>query len=508
MAHVEAREPRRLGLAGASSRNLLAFACTLLAQFITVPLVVRWVGLDAFGVASLVIALTAPLTVAGTALAQAMTREMSARIGQSDHDGAKRAQETARVLCLLVCGAGAALIVGLGPWLLGAIGGNDYSASAGWPLFFWAAAGWAGQQATLLNQGGCAAIQDFARMARVAAIAALVTVAATLGMTYLAPTATGYMAGFSLSWVLTWLCWIATSNRSKWLPAWHLDRQALGPLLHFGKWQSAAQLAGVASNQVDRYVLAAMVPASVVGQYSTAKRLEEAVYIGVIKLTEVLFPYFGATSGESLESRQRFFVKASWLVGTLSVAVLGPIVPLADGVLRIWAGSEAAVGGAFLLQVLILGGVFGCGSNVFTYCAMGLNLNALVARLAWIYSLLTVGASVALLWWLGPIAAGVGLLAASVVRVIIAMAWVRRDLFPQIGWSTLIACTGMPMLAGVAIALGLAYAGRGLVLSWWAVILLYPVIAASIAFTSIALTSLSGAGRVILAALKSSLRQA
>jgi len=495
------------GLAKASGRNLLAFSCTLLAQFVTIPLVVRWIGMDAFGVASLVISLTAPLTATGTALAQSATREMAVRMGRGDDVGMVKAEESTRALCLIVCAAGAVLIAGLGGPLVQAIGGHDYARSTSWSLYAWAAIGWVGQQATLLNQGYCAAAQDFGRMARVGAIAALLTTLITLGLTLLRPDATGYMAGFSLSWVSTWLCWIIYTRRSgDRRRRVRLHRAALPSLLHFSKWQSAAQLAGVAGNQVDRYMLAAMMPASVVGQYSTTKRLQEAVSIGVIKLTEVLFPYFGATSEDSRESRRSFFITASWLVGTLSVAALGPIFPLSDAILLLWAGPEAAAGGASLLQILILGGMLGCGSNVFTYCAMGLGLSATVARLVWIYSVLTVLASVALLWWWGATAAGVGLLIASAVRLAIAMAWTRKYLFEELAWGTLMTSMLLPLVAGITVSVILAETKIGVGLRWWEILLLYPLAALIIALVSTGLALATPPGRRLLSTIKAQKR--
>ena len=86
-----------------SKWNLAAFACGLAAQFITVPFVIRWIGLGEFGRAGLVLAVWAPLMLVGTVLGQATTREMSARLGAGKTQSAARVIDSAMLLCLGAC---------------------------------------------------------------------------------------------------------------------------------------------------------------------------------------------------------------------------------------------------------------------------------------------------------------------------------------------------------------------------------------------------------------------
>ena len=73
------------------------------------------------------------------------------------------------------------------------------------------------------------------------------------------------------------------------------------------------------------------------------------------------------------------------------VMFLAPMVPLAHSLLTLWIGPETAQGGGQILQTLVLGGIVGCGSNVFSYYAMGLGQNAPIAWLSLAYAVTLVG---------------------------------------------------------------------------------------------------------------------
>ena len=120
-----AQQEVRPSLLSNSRWNLLGFACGMLANFVTIPFVVRWIGLAEFGHAGLVLAVTAPLTLIGTVIGQALVREMAARRGEGDAAGAQRTCDAAMRLGLLAGVLGWAALVLTGPWITLAILGAD-----------------------------------------------------------------------------------------------------------------------------------------------------------------------------------------------------------------------------------------------------------------------------------------------------------------------------------------------------------------------------------------------
>ena len=216
----------------------------------------------------------------------------------------------------------------------------------------------------------------------------------------------------------------------------------------------------------------------------------------VMKAAEVLFPRFGARSMEEPQERLRFFLLASWAVTSLSGVVLAPLVILAEPLMRLWAGEETASGGAALLQVLTVGGLVGCGSTVFTYYMMGMGETRPLAAIATLYSVLTVVFSVVAVFALGPMAAGLGLALASVVRVMVSMLWTRFRTFPGSSWRALFASTVLPLAASLSVCVvSTGFVARSGIDSWWQLVLAGLIVVPSVAGVVLLMSALSEFGR-------------
>jgi O-antigen/teichoic acid export membrane protein len=492
----------------ANSRwNLVAFACALAPSFITVPLVVRLIGLPAFGRAGLVLAVCAPLILVGTVLGQAIVREVSSRVAAGDAKGARRSVDAALRLCFVGSSVGWLLLIAFGPWLTQNILAEASAASELELAFLIAATGFFVQQFTLVLQATSAARQDFRTIAAVAAFSAAATIGSIVGLTLALPAVEGYLSGVTVGLTLSCLVWVWVSRaevRLQNIVGADLTLEARA-LLRFARWQSVTLLVGAFSNQIDRYTLGAVAPANLIGQYNVANRLQEAAYIGAVRSGEVLFPRFGSLADRSVEERGELFQRASWLVGTFSAMMLAPLVPLSDAVINLWV-PQAGHGAAVLLRTLVLGGVIGCGSNVFSYHAMGIGRNAQVAFITVLYSIVAIAFTVILISTFGPFAAGGGLLVASVVRLAAALVQTKRDFFPFLSWADLSTSTVVPLAAGTFVAIVTDVAGAGEVRSWFHLVAIYVALSISVLILTLTLTSLTDNGRRVVSALLRALR--
>ena len=449
--------------------NVLAFACTLGAHVLVVPVVVGLIGLEGFGRAGLVIAAWAPLVLVGTVLGQATTREIAARWTTGAPGNAQSMASAALALCSLACLVGGMAFLWVGPEFLHALDQNP--SATPWRAEIAALApGWVAQQFGMIFQATAAARQDFRTVARISALSALATLILTLAITHILPTPEGYLLGTSASFAVGALAAAMIARRAApelfGMPRWHRD--AVAALLHFGKWQTLAHIAGTLGNQMDRYVLATLASPVVIGQFNAANRLQEAAYAGVVKAAEVLLPRFGADTKSSATGHEQLFLVASTAVMLFSGAVLAPMVILSEPLMRLWVGPTAAEGGALLLCTLVVGGLIGCGSNAASLYLMGTGDTAPVAWMAVVYSVATIVLTIVTLKLFGPWAAGVGLALASIVRVLLALALIKLRAFSTMRLSELAASTLLPL----AVALSLAVAARTLmpverIHGWW-----------------------------------------
>jgi pyrimidine operon attenuation protein/uracil phosphoribosyltransferase len=186
---------------------------------------------------------------------------------------------------------GCPLLILLGPMVLEVLAHSQQDSQEAWLLFAAAALGWAAQQFGFVFQGAAAARQQYALIARASAWSALLTVLAILAITAAHPTPAGYLLAVSVGFTASALMVILAVSGPSGVVRLTMrpDRGEARRLLGFGKWQAVSQLAGTLGNQIDRYLLGALAPISVVGQYNAANRLQEAAYAGVMKGSEVLF---------------------------------------------------------------------------------------------------------------------------------------------------------------------------------------------------------------------------
>jgi O-antigen/teichoic acid export membrane protein len=500
----------------ANSRwNFAAFVVALLANLVSLPLAITAIGLDAFGSAGLVLAVFAPFTLVGTVLGQGLVRGLSVRAAAQasaapvGRQPAAPADEGARVLWttlalgLLGCAFVVALAALGGNALLHHLSGGAPRAGS-WHAALWlGCAGWALQQGGLILQSALAALQAYRSLGIANALgsvtSALAVVACSRGLGnelgFLAGSTLGFAALLGLALVALWVEDRALLRPSR--PA----TAAARPLLAFARWQGLSHLAGGAANQFDRYVLGAVAPLSVLGQYNVAMRLQEVVHMGLLKLTEVLFPHFSITAAQDLQQRARFYLRAGWFVNLVNVAALGALIPMAASLITLWVGREAATGGTTMLHTLATAGVIGSGINIFSFFALATDQ---AQKLAWInlaHALLLMLLTVPLILWLGPIAAGLAYVAGNLLRLGAASVVTLRAFAGALTAPQLLGTTLLPLAGGLAAAWLLHAAGFAQVQTWPGLLLAYAGCAALIGLAALAVSAASASGRALLSGL-------
>jgi O-antigen/teichoic acid export membrane protein len=492
-----------------SNWNFAAFAVAVLANFLTLPIVVHRIGIAQFGAGGLVIALLAPLMLVGTVIAQACVRELAPMFSEQRHDEARAMFSTALALCLAGCLL-VFLVFGVGGSLFGArLVDTPVIARSALPLVcLTAAAGWVAQQLFAVFQAAIAATQRYRLLALLNVASALGAAACLVAATWLEPTVFGFLLGTALGYGIT-LGFSALQARRcapALFPLARPRRVALGRLLDFGRWQGTSQLAGALALQADRYLLGATAALSMVGALNVATRLQEVVYMGVLKISEVLFPHFSVSAGKPLEEQAPLYLTSTWLINAIAAAALAPLIPLADAVVTLWVGPEAAVAGGPILRTLATAGIVGSGVNVFSYYALGHGHTRYVAQMSLVHCVVVAAASTALILLLGPLAAGAGFLVANVVR----LAWVTADT-PRLTGRTMgvldAALTTLPPLAaGVLVGWAPWPAAASRAGSWAAVAAAYALIALAVILVAVALSTLGAHPRRLLVRVRDGMR--
>jgi O-antigen/teichoic acid export membrane protein len=485
----------------ANSRwNFLAFSLGVVANVVSIPLVIAAIGLEAFGAAGLLLAMFAPLTLIGTVLGQALVKELSLMLAQGEQLACAQ-----RVTAAIVSATLAGLVAIAVFWALARHlvprGAGTSGATLRWDLaVLVCGAGWLIQQLVLILQSILAATQNFRLLAIASAAGTVSSAALVVLASRWHPNALGFLLGTGLGYLvlLLMLLWALASHCPRLLvPApWTLAH--VRGMLEFGRWQSATHFVGAVGNQADRYALGVLAPMTVVGQYNVAMRLQEVVHMGLLKMTEVLFPHFSVTASDPIDKRADFLARCSLLFNLLGVIALAPLIPLAGDIVRLWVGAEAAQVAGPLLQTLATAGVLGSGVNVYGYFAMGTGRAPRLAKLGVVHVVVLVVATVVFVAAFGPMAAGTGYLLANLVRLVIVLHWTVDDFRPYLSGRMVLSFALPPLLVGIAVAWLLAYSEVLGASSWITLILAYAAAAVGLGLAATAATALTASGRRIL----------
>jgi O-antigen/teichoic acid export membrane protein len=307
--------------------------------------------------------------------------------------------------------------------------------------------------------------------------------------TFLGCQALGFATGLLLSIVLS------RQAVGGWVSRPALHRGPLGGLINLGVWQFAAQGGGLIAAQADRYLLGAFLAPQFVGYYTIAQRLEEAMYIGVLKVGEILFPFFSSLQKESSDRIADLLFRSSWVLNLLAATVLGALIPIAGLLLHAWTGKEVAIETQWLLVVLAVAGMLGCASNVFGYYLLANGRSRSNAIIALVTAVVTLATSALALPYFGWQAAGWSACLGMIAQIGVTMVLLQQS-FRLVGmWPRVAHFVLLPLATGIMTAIALRYfAGERLFVQaphWWFVGISYGV-AAGIIFVVVVAVSRIG----------------
>jgi O-antigen/teichoic acid export membrane protein len=464
-------------------------------NLLVLPFVLFRLGANTFGVASLIVACTAPALAFSNALALSATRELAGRLDLGEHDNARRIFGAALFVAITGGGLIAITLCLAGPplarWFFHLAANDDLNAA-----FLFSAGGWLCQCVAAAFTALFTARQDYRRVAAISLVGVIVSTGSIIVIVPLRPEVSTYLGcqalGFAAALIAS--CTFAFAKVRNWIARPVPHHASLRSLANLGSWQFVAQSCAVLAAQVDRYLLGAFLAPNYVGYYTIAQRLEEAVYIGILKIGDILFPFFSSLQNEKPSRMADLLFRSSWVLNMLGASALGALIPVAGPLLRAWTGTEVAIETQGLLVVLAAAGILGCTANVFGYFLLANGRSRDLASIAVATALATLAASVVLLPLFGWRAAGWSACTGMMAQFTITVTLLRRnfdasDIVPRVVHLVL-----QPLATGIVAAVVLRYllAERFFDMppKWWFVGIAYAVSAGLIFLAIVAVSTI------------------
>ena len=459
----EAAAPRPAShlLSGAASSLV-----SLVVPIVAMPLYLRLLGAESFGVLGFVLALQAAVLALDAGLAVSVTRLVArSELGREALDAAllralsRGVWWVAPVLCGLLALLAPALA---GGWLkLGALPPSQavealllaaVAIGVRWPM--------------ALYQGMLVGRQRLGELAALTSFFTVLTAVVGVALCVWHPDLRVLMAWMAASAVLHVLCARVLALRD--VPAGAL---AAWPQVRGFLRQSAAAGAlgviGLLLMQVDKVLLSRLLPVDQFGYYILASMVAGSLYALVVPVFNLLFPQLarlGDAPPAALESAYR---DGSLLLAALLFPIALAMGCFGDSILLLWTRDAAAAhAGAPVLLLLALGNAL----HGVMFAPYALKMAGCQSRLALVIGMCVLVASLPLLLWAtlrwGSTGAAGAWLGLHACYLLAGSTLTHRRLLPSVGARWLLLDVGVPLAVSAAIVGGLEWATR--VLGWGA----------------------------------------
>src|SRR5271168_3746555 len=338
--------------------NLIGSGAPLIVAVFSMPILIRGLGKDRFGVLALAWALIGYASFFDIGLGRALTQLVARKLGTGEEHEVPILVWTSLLLMVALGVVGAAVIVAISPWLVHhalkipeALQSETlrafYLLGLSVPVVI-SAAGLRGlleahQRFKLVNAlripigifafVGPLLVLPFSR--------SLVSVVATL------------VAGRLIGCLAHLLICFRVVPELRRRVAWH--GPSAGPLLRFGGWMTVTNIVGPLMVTLDRFLIAGLVSVTAVAYYATPYEVVTKLLLISVAVMGVVFPAFSVSFVKDRSRAALLFGRSVKYILLALFPIVLLIVALAQNGLTLWLGAEFAQHSTRVVQWLALG---------------------------------------------------------------------------------------------------------------------------------------------------------
>ncbi len=347
--------------------NVLGSFAPLLVAIAAVPLVIAELGLERFGVLTLIWAVLGYFNLFDFGVGQALTKLLAER----------RETETGQVLAplvwtgmslLLLMGLIAAVILWfLTPWLvLSLLKIPEHLKEEVITSFYWLCLGLPIVITTAGLRGILEAYQEFKKINLVRIPLGVLIFIAPLLVLPFSSSLVVIMWVLLAGRLLAWLFYLKYSFQT--MPALmhkvDLAKEHLRPLITFGGWMTVSGVIGPVMVYFDRFVIGAVVSMAAVAYYVTPHEVVSKLWIFPSALVGVLFPALAASLVNQRSRVAGLLDRGQTLTFFCLLPIIIMVYMFAEEGLAMWLSDEFAEKSFLVLRLLIVGVFINCMAAV------------------------------------------------------------------------------------------------------------------------------------------------
>lgn len=349
--------------------NLVGTGAPLFAAIPVVPILIRNMGTDRFGVLTLAWAVTGYASLFDLGLGRALTQVVAKKLGAGEEHEVPELFWTSLLLMLLFGLLGMVVVIMLSPWLAHHALKIPASLQGETVRAFYLLG--LSVPVVIASTGLRGLLEAHQRFDLVSALRIPIGVFTFAGPLVVLPFTRSLAAvvgvlvlGRLVSCLAhLWLCLRLIPELGRRV-AWHAP--SVGPLLRFGGWLTVGNIVGPMMLYLDRFVIAAMVSTTAVAYYATPYEVVSKLFYVSAAISGVMFPAFSLSA---VSDRARSSLLYRRTVRYL-IAVMLPLTVLlilgAKMGFTLWLGATFAANSYHVAQLLLIG-VFALGTAALPF---------------------------------------------------------------------------------------------------------------------------------------------
>jgi O-antigen/teichoic acid export membrane protein len=378
--------------------NFGGIAAGMLVLLIATPVYIKYLGIDQFGLFTLISSITAPLGILNAGISQSATKFVAQYIAAGDYVKAAESVQTSAFLNLAFGMAGCAILIALAPWLAVSVFKIPASLHQSATIAFRIAGViWLSTQMAQTYQAVITGVQKFDTLALHNALQSLLMYGLGAAVVCFSPSIVSVLLVSLGVSTLYWLIWYLKARESiRHLPVgprWS-SKQAKETWA-FSGWQILNAIVGLLGNHADRLLLGTLKGTGLVGFYGIALSIQSRLVTLIWSLLGTLFPAASAASTQENKS-ELLVLRYGWAFAILGMALYGTVFVVGPDFLVLWLGQKVGLQTAPVLQVLLLVAFVGLPSAVLYHYLLGHGLtkwlslgniatSACTVLLAWVF---------------------------------------------------------------------------------------------------------------------------
>jgi O-antigen/teichoic acid export membrane protein len=338
--------------------NLIGSGAPMLVALFCIPVLIRALGKDRFGILALAWALVGYANLFDLGLGRALTQMVSKKLGAGEHHEVPSVFWTSFLMMMMLGALGGGVVAFASPWLVdhalrvpaslqGETLRSFYLISLSIPLII----GTSGLRGFLEAQQRF----DLVNALRVP-MGVFTYIGSLLPLPFsgsLVPVVAVLAAGRFIAWTAHLLLCFKVQPELRHRIAW--QRSLVGPLMRFGGWMTVSNVIGPLMVTLDRFVIGAYLSVAAVAYYATPYEIATKLWLFPGALVGVVFPAFSNSFAKDRKRTAMLYDRSVKYVLLLLFPIVLLIVVLAPDALKLWLGSDFAQHSTRVLQWLAVG---------------------------------------------------------------------------------------------------------------------------------------------------------